>query len=415
MSTNYTELIESNIVAGSGGAYHTLIESENLVFLDDVLRDDSFDLKQAVDLCYIDPPYNTGNTEAQNFTYNDAFGGSDNWLQFMRARLAPLKEILKPTGVVVISIDDSEVHHLRVLCDEIFGARNFMAQLVIDGGNPKNNAKFFSITHEYMLVYAKNLSELNRSGIKWRKEREGIDLLLGEYENLKKAHKSNYAKITSDLKKWVKTAPLSKRLKVFYNADKNGLYTYADLSTPGNGARYDVLHPVTGKPSQVPSRGWGLSEEKMAQLIADDMILFGADETFQPLKKLYLQNRKDQVQKGILEYPSRSSTHLLEKLLGRRSSFNNPKNLQMMMDIIDLILPSKGVVLDYFAGSGTTGHAVVELNARDGGSRRFVMVTNNENEIFDTVTLPRVQQVLETIKTTDGLKVYRSVKFKEEV
>lgn len=390
----------------STGLNHILIKSENSTFLANELKENSFNLLGNVDLCYIDPPYNTGNTEATNFTYNDSFGSSQKWLKFMEERLTPLKELLKPTGVVIVSIDDSEVHRLRVLMDEIFGERNFIAQLVIDGGTQKNNARFFSTTHEYMLVYANNITQLYKSGIKWRKQRDGIELLLAEYEKTKKQHGAKYSAITSHLKTWVKTAPLSKRLKVFYNADAKGLYTYADLSTPSSGATYDVLHPVTGKACQVPSRGWGISEKKMGTLIDEGMIIFGADEKAQPMKKLYLQHRKDQVQKSIMEYPSRSSTHLLEKILGKRSSFNNPKNLQMMKNLISLTVPEDGVVLDYFAGSGTTGHAVIELNAEEKTSRKFVLVTNNENNIFDTVTLPRLQKVLETKKHHDGLTVF---------
>ena len=383
---------------------HLLIESENLEFLINELKNNEFGLQNSIDLCYIDPPYNTGNTEATNFTYNDSFK-KDEWYEFMKSRLLPLKALLRKTGVIITSIDDSEVHHLRVLMDEVFGARNFIAQLVIDGGNPKNNARYFSVTHEYMLVYANNINELGKSGIKWRKEREGIDDLLHEYEKLKKGKKTN-SEITAHLKVWIKTQPFSKRLKVFYNADNKGLYTYADLSTPGQGGQYDVMHPLTHKACQIPSRGWGLSEEKMLKLISDDMILFGVDEKAQPLKKLYLKNTKDQVQKAILEYPSRSSTHLLEKLLGRRSSFNNAKNLQMMKDIISLTVPKNGIVLDYFAGSGTTGHAVLELNRENKEERKFVLVTNNENNIFVTVTKPRLLKVHDLLKDTDNISIY---------
>lgn len=380
---------------------HWLFNGENLDALYHFNQEDSpYSLLGQVDVCYIDPPYNTGNGTDQGFVYNDNFRTKGDkhsqWLSFMKDRLEPLPSLLADTGVVIVSIDDSEVHRLRMLMDEMFGERNFIAQLIVDGGNPKNNARFFSVTHEYMLVYAKNLSALQRSGRKFRKERDGIDILLREYEKQKRTLEDDYTAITEHLKNWVKTQPLSKRLKVFYNADSRGLYTYADLSTPGkNGARYEILHPVTGKPCQVPSRGWGMSKAKMDALIADDMVIFGQDETQQPLKKLYLRNRKDQVQKSILEYPSRSSTHLLERILGRRSSFNNPKNLDMIQDLITLVCPDDGVVLDYFAGSGTTGHATVSANLKEGSSRKFVLVTNNENGIFDDVTYPRLQQVFE--------------------
>lgn len=378
---------------------HILVQSENLDFLINEKETNQFSLIDNVDVCYIDPPYNTG----KNFTYKDA---NDNWLQFMRDRLLPLKILLKDTGVVIVSIDDNEVHYLRVLMDEVFGRNNFIAQLVIDGGSQKNNAKYFSVTHEYMLVYANNLSELKRSGIVWRKEREGIDILLNEYEKQKKNQKS-YNEISSYLKQWVKTQSFSDRLKMFTKVDAHGVYTYADLSTPGKGGKnYDVLHPLTGKPCVVPSRGWGLSEEKLQQLIDEDMIIFGKDEKVQPLKKVRLHKRKDQVQNSILSYPARTSTHMLEKMLGRRLSFTHPKNLDMMKDLLNLVTPPDGVVLDYFGGSGTTGHAVIEINEENSTTRKFVLVTNNENNIFTEVTVPRLQLVIDQTKEDQGLLVY---------
>lgn len=390
---------------------HHLVQQDNLEFLKNCEVEDKYSLNGNVDTIYIDPPYNTGNGEANGFIYNDTFGGKNHpdrhtlWLAFMRERLEPAKKLLKPAGVIVVSIDDSEVHRLRVMMDEIFGEQNFIAQVVVDGGNPKNNARFLSVTHEYMLVYAKSAAALYKSGVKWRKRRDGMDKLVREYKRSEKRLNNDYATVTSHLKEWVKGQKLTKRLKVFYNADANGLYTYADLSAPGKGLRYEVIHPVTGKPSKLPSRGWGLSEEKFKALDAAGLVLYGANETFQPMKKLYLQDNKDQVQKAIFEYPSRSSTHLLTKLLGRKGSFNNPKNLQMMIDLIDLITPEDGLVLDYFAGSGTTGHAVLHLNKKAGAARKFVLVTNNENNIFCEVTKPRVLKAKEVLNSTDSIVV----------
>lgn len=392
---------------------HLLINAENTIALDYFRNGKNQDnLLGQVDLCYIDPPYNTGNSPTTGFVYNDsmkqealAIGVNHHkyWLSFMERRMEPVVPLLKDTGIIIVSIDDSEVHRLRVLMDKIFGECNFIAQVIVDGGNPKNNARLFSVTHEYMLVYAKNKAALLKSGIKWRKYREGIDLVLDEYNKKKKSFGTDYEAFTAHMKAWMKGKPLSKRLKVFFNVDARGLYTYADLSTPGKGPRYDVLHPLTGLPCQVPARGWGMSEEKIQALIDEDRVIFGADHTYQPLKKLYLEKKKDQVQKAILDYPSRSSTHLLEKVLGKRSAFNNPKNLDMMTDLIAMVCPSGGTVLDYFAGSGTTGHATVLANKIDGGSRRFVLVTNNENNIFNDVTLPRIQFALAT--ETDNLNV----------
>jgi adenine-specific DNA-methyltransferase len=392
-----TERVKERVHTDDAAVTHTLVQGDNLHALW-ALHDD---LVGQVDFCYIDPPYNTGNTEANGFTYKDSFRNKadrdrhSTWLTFMHERLLLTHDLLSSRGIIAISIDDREIHYLRMLCDEIFGEINFIAQMIVDGGNPKNNARFISTTHEYLLVYAKDMAHLSKIKARWRKKREGIDLLLAQYQALKRKHRSDHAAITADLKKWMKTAPLSKRLKVFFNSEPRGLYTYADLSAPGNGARYEVLHPVTGKPCALPSRGWGLAEGKLQALIDDDRVLFGEDETIQPMRKLFLKRENDQVEHSIIAYPSRTPTHLIEKMLGRRNAFNNPKNLDFISDVIRLMCPEDGVVLDYFAGSGTTGHAVLMLNAESPTSRRkFVLATNNENNIYSDVCYPRLRAAI---------------------
>lgn len=373
---------------------HDLICSDNLEAL--LALKEEYEGK--VNFIYIDPPYNTGNKTG--FTYKDSFRNAKDmerhstWLTFMTERLIAAQPLLAETGVIAISIDDREAHYLRLLLDEIFGEENFIAQMIVDGGSVKNNAKLVSVTHEYLLVYAKNLREITKQDTKWRKKRENVDRLVKKFTQLKKTHKDDYATITTILKAWVKTQKFSNRLKVFYNADERGLYTYADLSAPSAGGTYDVLHPVTKKPSAVPSRGWGLSEDKMRKLVDDDMIIFGKDEKSQPLKKLYLKTADDQVEKSILSYSARASTHLLTKILGRRGAFNNPKNLDYITDVVKLMSPEDGIVLDFFAGSGTTGHAVLDLNQEEDSKRKFILVTNNENNIHDEVTLPRLEAVI---------------------
>lgn len=371
---------------------HVLVNSENLTWLKNEVETNQFNLVNNVDVCYIDPPYNTGNDKnsVSGFIYDDNRGVV--WLSFMEERLKFAYTLLKVTGVLIVSIDDNEVHYLRVLLDELFGRKNFVAQITVDGGANKNNSRFFSVTHEYMLVYAKNVRVLNKSGVSWRQRREGVTLLLSEYQKLK-GEGLSFGEITVELKKWVKGQPLSPRLKKFVNADSKGLYTYADLSVPGHRYEYTVLHPATLKMVKPPSRGWGVSEEKFWLLEQNNMIIWGEDETIQPLKKLYLTDEKDQLMKSVLSYPSRSSTHLLENILGERKTFNNPKNLQLMKDILDYVVPDDGVVLDFFAGTGTTGQAILELNEETKSKRKFVLVTNNENNIFDKVTLPRLMKV----------------------
>jgi adenine-specific DNA-methyltransferase len=378
------------------GITHQLYCMDNVEFLDLVTDEKN----NTIDFCYLDPPYNTGGSFKSGFTYHDSFKNKGDkskhvgWLAFMRPRLEGLVPLLKETGVVAISIDDSEVHHLRMLCDEVFGESNFVAQVVVDNGAMKNNAKLISTTHEYLLIYAKNLSVLLKTGMLWRTERTGMKVLRAKERKLRKAHKNDFVTMSAELKLWMKTAPLSKRLKVFYNIDENGLFTSADLSAPNSTKFYDYPHPVTKKPVKTPSRGWGMTYEKLEAMEKANEVLFFDDETKQPMKKLYLQDGKDQVIRSILNFPSRTSTHLLEKMLGRRSGFSNPKNLSFITHLVDTICPEDGVVLDYFAGSGTTGHAVIDLNTSKNATRTAILCTNNENNIYDEVTEPRLKAAI---------------------
>ena len=380
---------------GPGVLTHSLICNDNLEAL--LALKENYEDK--VDFIYIDPPYNTGNKTG--FTYKDSFRNKKDmerhstWLTFMTERLIAAQPLLAETGIIAVSIDDREVHYLRLLLDEIFGEENFIAQMIVDGGSVKNDVRLISVTHECLLVYGKNLKELQASGVKWRKKRDNVDKLIKKSEQLKKQLKNDYPAVTAALKEWVKKQKFAARLKVFTNADARGLYTYSDLSAPQNGRNYDVIHPVTGKPCKVPSRGWVLAEDSMQKLLADDMIIFGKDETAQPFRKLYLKAGESQVEKSVLAYPARASTHLLAKMLGERGTFNNPKNLDYITDIIRLMSPSDGIILDFFAGSGTTGHAVLALNDQDANSEReFILVTNNENNIHDDVLLPRLKAAI---------------------
>ena len=417
MNTGKEQFDEEIVVPVTGDMVsHELYCMDNEVFLSFAATE----YVASIDFCYIDPPYNTGRDGKTGFTYNDSFHvkGDVNrhasWLAFMRPRLEGLLPVLKDTGVVAISIDDSEIHHLRLLCDEIFGEQNFVAQMIIDGGAMKNNARLISTTHEYLLVYAKSLKALNKSDITWREEREGISILRDKEAKLRKIHKTDYAAITGALKIWVKTAPIPKRLKSFFNADASGLYTHADLSSPNSKQFYDYLHPVTGKPVKTPSRGWAYAYDNLDALAKRGEIDFFVDESYQPLKKHYLKDGKDQVIKSVHAFSARSSTHLLENMLGRRSSFNNPKNLEFISYLVDTMCPEDGVVLDYFAGSGTTGHAVIDLNKNSSASRKAILCSKDENAILETVTIPRLQAALtgqwgngtKHKASVDGLKIY---------
>jgi len=371
---------------------HLLIEGDNLHALT-VLQHTH---KSKIDVIAIDPPYNTG----KEFVYNDRLVNKDDqwchsaWLSFMSKRLRLARELLKDEGVIFIHIDDNEQAQLKLLCDQVFGDKNFVGQVVWDGGAVKNNARFLCVTHEYALVYHKKQAALLASGVRWRTQREGYAEMMNEYNAIRQSHGADDDLVSKELTRWLQSSNMPKRLRVFNRVDARGPYTAADLSAPGgNGGNFDLIHPATGKPCVKPSRGWGYRKEVLEALVADDRIIFGSDETKQPLKRLYLRETSEAVYRSVVTYPARRSTHTLEHMIGREK-FNNPKNLEYIQDLIRLTVPSDGVVLDFFAGSGTTGHAVAALNKEDGGTRQAILVTNNENNICRAVTQPRMKAVL---------------------
>jgi adenine-specific DNA-methyltransferase len=366
---------------------HHLYCMDNKIMLNHLI---SAGQKETYDLVYVDPPYNTGNTVKTGFTYHDSVARKE-WLKWLRERFTLAKEVMKPEGIITVSIDDSEQAHMRILLDEIFGEHNFIANIIVDGGALKNNALFVSTTHEYLLVYSKNINSLKKTGVKWRTEREGVNLVLQKTEELKKAHPEDYETINKKFNEWLKAAPVSKRLKVFKHVDSKGVYTHSDLSSPNSKQHYTVSHPVTHKNVQNPSRGWGLTKEKLLQLTEAGEIEYFKDHTYQPLRKLYLTDDVNQVVKSVWDgFPARTSTHLLQKMLGERDTFNNPKNIDLMKHIINIMSPVDGKILDIFGGSGTTMHAVMELNREKKTTMIATLCTTNENNIFVDVTKPRI-------------------------
>lgn len=366
---------------------HQIHNSDNLTYL---LKNSTL-LAETVDFIYVDP-FSTSTVGVRRSRKTDK---QTLIAEFLESRFVAALPTLKPEGVIAVSVTDEFLPYLRILMDKVFGSANFIGMVVIDNGNVHNNARLLSVSHEYLLVYAKNLIHLSRSDIRWRQKREGLDVLRRKEQQLRKQHNTNYPLMTAELKSWLKDQPLPKRLKAFYNVDAKGVYSYSDLSAPGIKLTYDVIHPVTGKPVNLPSRGWGLSEDRFKQLIEQDQIIWGETEEQQPLKKLYLKDTPDQVIRGILHLPSRTPAQLLTKILGPNHGFSNPKPLEFLKYIIEVMTSDDAVILDFFAGSGTTGHAVLDLNYEHPESyRKFILVNNNEKQVFTKVLKPRIQAVI---------------------
>ena len=384
-----------------------LVEGDNY----HVLTSLNFVLKEQIDFIYIDPPYNTGN---KDFVYNDKYINSDDgykhskWLSFIEKRLRLARELLKPTGVIFISIDEHELFQLKLLCDQIFGEYNYVENFIWIKNSIKNLSLTASTNHEYILCYAKHLGCLEEQKF-FRIEKPGLKEV---YKLLAKFKEKKYSisSAEKELRAFYKSNPSLKGISMYNNVeiDKNGDYQafrLSDISAPvAKGAlnTYVVLHPVTKRPCRVPSRGWAYSKETMEEHIKNGLIYFNKDETYVPAYKRYLRNVETEVCKSAFENFDEGKRDLQE-VLKSNNLFENPKPVSLIKHLLNMATKPNSLVLDFFAGSGTTGQAVLEINKEDGGNRRFILCTNNENGICDNVTYPRLKTVI-TGKRPDNSK-----------
>ena len=228
---------------------------------------------------------------------------------------------------------------------------------------------------------------------------------------MKKRYKNDYKAMSSELKAWYKLLPDNHpaRNHSHYNCiDERGVYFPSDISWPGGGGpKYEVLHPITQKPVRVPNRGWVYpTPERMQEIIAQNLVHFGDDETSVPCRKTYLTDNESSTPYSVFYKDGRAATKRLRSLMGD-NVFQNPKDEEIIKNIIDFSALNTSIVLDFFAGSGTTGHAVMKLNAEDGGTRRFILCTNNENNICREVTYERIKRVIDKEGYAASLKYFK--------
>jgi hypothetical protein len=252
--------------------------------------------------------------------------------------------------------------------------------------------------------------------ITWRTRKEGIDDIYKAYNKFKRAHKDNYKAIEKDLKEWYASLPNSnpaKRQSHYSCVDERGIYFPDNISWPGGGGpKYAVLHPKTKKPCKVPSRGWMFgSPERMKEVIDDNRVHFGIDESYVPCIKSYLKDREFEVPYSVLYQDGRAATKRLREVLGD-DLFTNPKDENVLANLINFSAPKDAIILDFFAGSGTTAHSVLRQNDVDKGNRQFILITNNEGKIMSEVCYPRIKNIIKGYNETAGLggslKFYRT-------
>ena len=336
------------------------IEGDNL----EVLKLLQTSYYRKVKMIYIDPPYNTGN----DFVYADDFADPlerykevtqqttksnpetmgrfhTNWLNMMYPRLRLAANLLRDDGVIFISIDDNEVTNLRKVCDEVFGEENFVASVIWEKKySPANDAKWLSDNHDFILIYAKQ-KEI------WRPKL----LPRGEEQNSRYTNRDN---------------------------DPRGDWKAADMTVKSYSASYD--YPIKTPSGRIvkPSEGrcWNTSKENFEKLVADNRIWFGENGDNMPAMKKFLTEVKDGiVPLTIWKYEevghNQEGRQELKKLFDDKGYFDGPKPIRLISKILKIAnLDKDDIILDFFSGSATTAHAVMQLNAEDGGNRQFIMV-----------------------------------------
>lgn len=378
------------------------IEGDNL----DVLKALRETYLGKVKMIYIDPPYNTGN----DFVYNDDFTQSrdefeetsglfdeegnqtidpmqrnterngrfhTDWLNMIYPRLKVSRDLLTDDGVIFISIDENELENLKKICDEIFGQSNFIAHLIWAAGR-KNDSKYISVSHEYIVCYFKNVEYIKKNKIVWRERKGGLDDIYKFYNSAVKKYGNDFKAIEKELKKWYKNLPDGHPAKdhSHYNrVDKNGIFFPSDISWPGGGGpKYQVLHPITKKTVKIPARGWITSEENMEEWIKQGRVCFAENEQGVPTLKSYLKESEMSVPYSVFYKDGRASSKRLAMLMGDKV-FENPKDEEIIQRLIEFCGTSNGdIILDFFSGSATTAHSVFLTNANKSGNRRFILV-----------------------------------------
>ncbi|KAB1069293.1 site-specific DNA-methyltransferase [Tamlana haliotis] len=373
-----------------------IIHGDNLEALKSLLPEYEGKIK----CIYIDPPYNTGN---ESWVYNDNVNHPkikkwlgevvgkdgedltrhDKWLCMMYPRLQLLHKLLAVDGVIFISIDDNEQANLKLLCDEIFGKNNFIAESIVQSNSAKNNAKYISVTHEYMFIYAKNISQVKSN---WNVKKSNVD------EFVKRTNQLIKSSLTQDeIKKELRQLTKYPRFFDFDHylyVDKKGPFRASDLTAPNSTKFFDIIHPDTKRPCKTGTRGWGRNEEQILELIKEDKILFGKDESVMPQLKNHLVDNINQTPKSVLFFDTQTTTKWIK---ANNFKFNFPKPIELIEYVLEIDNNKDSIILDSFAGSGTTAHAVLNLNKQDGGNRKFILV--EMEDYANSVTSERVKLV----------------------
>jgi adenine-specific DNA-methyltransferase len=370
------EIKSKEIKTGPEKPTHILIEGDNYHALS-VLN---YTHEKAIDVIFIDPPYNTGGNEHKDFKYNDSYVDREDafrhskWLSFMYKRIVLAKKILKNSGLIFITIDDNEFAQLKLMCDDIFGEKNFVMNIVWQSRRSVSNDAIISQNHNYILFYARNKQ--------WLQDNK------------------EYFRLEADKEK-------------FNNPDNDpkGPWVADPFDAPNirPNLTYPIKNPNTKKVYMPPNgRCWRTTEEQYKKFLREGRIIFGKTGKSKPQLKRYL-NEIDEYSMTPTSWwddvgTTTEGTKELIRIFGE-APFNNPKPTSLMEKIIDLSLKREGIILDFFAGSGSTGNSVLNISKFKNKNHQVILCTNNENSICENVTYPRMQKLLKGFKNPQGEKI----------
>lgn len=349
-----------------------------------------------VKMIYIDPPYNTGS----DFVYADDFADPmarykevtqqttksnpetmgryhTNWLNMMYPRLRLAANLLRDDGIIFISIDDNEITNLRKICNEAFGEENYVGTIIWRNATD-NNPTQIAIEHEYMVCYAKQ-KDLAESV--WKTKVSAVkDLLIKIGKDFAEKY-SDPDELQTAYSEWYRSSkwqlwPLDR----YKYIDKDGIYTGSQsVHNPGReGYRYDVIHPVTGKPCTQPLMGYRFPENTMVDLLERGKILFGEDHNKIIELKVYAKDYEEKLS-SIFELDGRLGSYDMKNLFGAKPIFSNPKPVQLIQRLLSFVTSNNDLVLDFFSGSASIAEAIMKLNSIDGMNRQYICVQLPEN------------------------------------
>jgi len=360
----------------NGGQMNCLIEGDNLASLKLLEKTH----KGKIDLIYIDPPYNRGGND---FRYDDNYVEKQDsfrhskWLSFIKPRIEYAYKLLKNDGVIFISIDDFEIGALRLVCDEVFGESSFVCNIVWQKRYSRENREAIGDAHEYVLVYSKD-----KVGFKEKRH------LVPMSEEQAKIYKNP-------------------------NNDPKGRWRAVPMTAQGYrpNQMYPIVDPKGGVHYPPEGRCWSTLETEYKKLLAQGRIYFGKNNDSQPNTIRYLSEVEGVVPWTWWNNEDVGHTDEAKKelyaILGKTNSFETPKPVRLIKRILEIASEKDALILDFFAGSGTTGQAVMKMNAEDGGNRRFILCTNNENNICREVTYERIRRVIKKEGYGASLKYYK--------